>query len=559
MKKIAAIVGMGLMSLSVAFAQQDSTLNRTVVVENEYNPTVMDASKINVMPKMNEPKATKKNINYATSLREVSAWDYETMSPVVREWESDAAYRGYLRGGYGNNGNVDVRAGYLWDISKKDRLKVSASLDGWNTDLRGWKEDASDFTDKEFGSRMYNTKVALDYRHSFGKVDFMLGGNYHSQVFNYLVIEDYPEDAWDTDKNQHRNLANGYLNFASTDKDMPIQFAAELGLNYLGMTHTTEYLAKESETNLYAKGNVWKTLNDENLFGLGVRFDNYAYTSEHSTDVTALDFNPYYTLQNDRWNVRIGAHVDWWGGEKDKMYISPDVNVEHRFAGSYVLYAKAGGGREVSGLYELTKITPYWIDELLAAPTYLTLDAALGLKGSPLDGLWFHVSGGYQIRENDVCLSISNSSELYYARNWGGDTKVLYGSAGLRYDYKDVFDFSLEGTYYNWEYESLVWEGVSIDGLSKTAMSLKPELEIVAEAGAKVMDGLRAHVGYEYVKRSGGIYDPVNNLYAGVDYSLLKNLNVFGKINNLMNANYVRPDACPAQGFNFLAGLSLQF
>ena len=64
---------MGLLPLIGAFAQQDTTVNRTVIVENEYNPTVMDASKINVMPQMNETKATKKNINYATSLRQVSA------------------------------------------------------------------------------------------------------------------------------------------------------------------------------------------------------------------------------------------------------------------------------------------------------------------------------------------------------------------------------------------------------------------------------------------------------------------------------------------------------
>ena len=38
--------------LSAAYAQQDSTLNRTVVVENEYNPHIMDASKINVLPKV---------------------------------------------------------------------------------------------------------------------------------------------------------------------------------------------------------------------------------------------------------------------------------------------------------------------------------------------------------------------------------------------------------------------------------------------------------------------------------------------------------------------------
>ena len=60
--------------LSVAYAQQDSTLNRTVVVENEYNPNIMDASKINVLPKVEEPAVMKKGIEYATALRPVLAW-----------------------------------------------------------------------------------------------------------------------------------------------------------------------------------------------------------------------------------------------------------------------------------------------------------------------------------------------------------------------------------------------------------------------------------------------------------------------------------------------------
>ena len=106
MRKIAIVASMCLFSWITAFAQQDTTMNRTVIVENEYNPTVMDASKINVMPKIEEPKAAKKNIDYATSLRPVSSWSYQAMSPVVREWETDKAYRGYLRAGYGNIGKT---------------------------------------------------------------------------------------------------------------------------------------------------------------------------------------------------------------------------------------------------------------------------------------------------------------------------------------------------------------------------------------------------------------------------------------------------------------------
>ena len=87
MKKIAIIAFVGLLPLSAVYAQQDSTLNRTVVVENEYNPTVMDASKINVLPRVEEPAVVKKGIEYATALRPVAAWNYEEMFPIVREWE----------------------------------------------------------------------------------------------------------------------------------------------------------------------------------------------------------------------------------------------------------------------------------------------------------------------------------------------------------------------------------------------------------------------------------------------------------------------------------------
>ena len=62
------IAGLGMMTLTAAYAQQNNTeLERTVVVENQYNPTVMDASKINVLPKVEEPSVPKSHNRYSTS------------------------------------------------------------------------------------------------------------------------------------------------------------------------------------------------------------------------------------------------------------------------------------------------------------------------------------------------------------------------------------------------------------------------------------------------------------------------------------------------------------
>ena len=543
MKKKLIIASLGILPWMASYAQQDTTLVRTVVVENEYNPTVMDASKINVLPKVEEPTVPKTHIDYSTSIRPVASWNYQAMSPIVKDWTADAACRGYLRAGYGNNGNVDAQLGYLWDITKKDRLNVAASLDGWNGEL---PLKGSDWT-----SRYYRTQVGLDYKHSFKKVDFLLGGNYNSRVFNYIG------DSEQFSNKQHQTMVNAYLGLASNYKDMPVQFEAEVGMKTFGEKYPVMFHdEKNKETNLYLKGDVWKQSSNDTRFGLKANVDNYSYASEYPEGWVAIEGNPYISTLNDDWKVRVGAHVDWMGGEDGKVYVSPDVNVEYVFSDSYVLFAKAEGGRQTSSFYDLAHITPLFYESYIK-PTYMTLDAALGLKASPMNGWWFLLSGGYQIRENDVCLKLGEGEPFWHARNIYGKTNVFYGTAELKYDYKDLFDFSLKGTYYNWKWENTAWDG---GDLTDSALSLKPELEVNAEVGFKPMEGLRVNVGCEYVKRCNDVAgDAVSNLYAGADYALLKNLSIFAKFNNLLNKEYVASYAYPAQKLNFLGGVSLRF
>ena len=551
MKKIALIAGMGWMALSVAHAQQDSTLNRTVVVENQYNPTIMDASKVNVLPKVEEPVVPKTRIDYSTTVRPLGAWNNQTMAPMTREWESDASYRGYVRAGYGSKGNVDMKAGYLWDISKKDRLNVEASLDGWNGKLASMQG-------QDWESRLYNTKVGLDYRHSFKKVDALLGGSYRSQVFNYVYRQlSGFSDAELLSNKQHQTLGHAYIGLASTDKDMLVQFAAEAGMKSFGEKYPVLHnVDKNKETNLYLKGDVWKPSIIGGRMGLKVNIDSYSYTAAGAEDWVAIEVDPYYSKQSDDWRIRIGAHLDRAGGESGKFYVSPDVNAEYIFSDSYVLFARAEGGRQLSSFYELADVTPYFYASSVQ-PTYMTLDAAVGLKASPMNGWWFLLSGGYQIRENDMCWELGQGYPYWYARSIYGDTKVLYGTAELKYDYKDLLDFSLKGTYYNWKWETADWFGGESND---DALLLKPELEFMAQVGFKPMEGLRVNVGYDYVKRCNGLAGgPISNLHAGAEYVLLKNLNVFAQINNLLNKEYIDHNVYPTQKLNFLAGLSYRF
>lgn len=544
MKRIAMIAGLGMMALTAAYAQQNNTeLERTVVVENQYNPTVMDASKINVLPKVEEPSVPKSNIDYVTSLRPVSAWNYQSMGLMPREQVVDAIYRGWFRAGYGTHGNVDVKAGYEGYVGSKDRLGVAASLDGWNGELAGLNEE-------DWTSRLYDTRLGLDYRHSFRKTDLALGGYYRSQVFNYL----YPLLADAPAGKQHQTMANAHVGLASTNQDMAVQFSGEIGMNYFKQKYPAGVEAG-SETNFYAKGDILTPFLGQS-FGLALDLNTYSYAMGEMKNNTSLEMNPYYKMEYGDWRFRVGAHLDWWSGAENQMNVSPDLNVELNFLDSYVLYAQAGGGRENKSLMELTDVTPYWaLAQPYLLPTYVTLDAQLGLKASPANGWWFNLTGGYQMREDDLFFGVADEKGMTAAFAQA-DSKVAYGAAELKYDYKDLFDCTLKTTYYHWDLSKPKEQ----DGqVKQITLALKPELEVNAEVGMKPMSGLRVNVGYEYVKRCEGLYDPISNLYLGADYALLKNLSVYGQIRNLMNKEYVRADAYPAQKMNALVGLSLRF
>ncbi len=470
--------------LSVAYAQQDSTLNRTVVVENEYNPNIMDASKINVLPRVEEPAVMKKGIEYATALRPVSAWTYESMSPITREWAMNRAKRGYVRAGYGNYGNVDFKAGYLWNITGKDRLKVGVSLDGMNGKLKHWNAE-------DWKSRFYSTEFRLDYSHDFSKVTLNLGGGLQSQVFNYMPdSEMHTASARATDK-QHHTLGDFHIGVSSRDESLPLQFTLQTGLKYFGIKYPLDYSG----------------------------------------------------------NASTG---------KEKIV---HTKAEYLFSESYVLYLHALGGRELNDYRRLNAFSPYWSLNARMPSTYVPLNATLGFKASPVNGLWFNVFGGYRISKDELFCNLVDADGYYFTHFLQDKAKTAYGGAELKYGYKDWFDASLKGTFYSWKTDNENEE---------LYLVTKPKFELNFYAEAKVFEGLKVNLGYEYVQRKEYVIEEgnssrdfglgnISNLSVGASYTFLKDLSVFGRVNNLLNKQYYYEYGYPAEKLNVLTGLSLAF
>lgn len=551
------IICAGICAATTLAAQEqakDSTLNRTVVVENQYNPEVMDAFKVNILPKVEEPAVAKQEINYAGGIHPFAAWEVNPMKPFNPEMRQENAHRGYARISYGNRNNTDVKGSYLWDITKRDRLGVMASLYGMYGDIPNLTGT------QDWKSRFYRTDAALDYTHDFRKVSLKIGGDFASQVFNYMPAStDLHQDAPTTTGRQHYTLGEGYVRVASQEGQLPVEFALQSGFRSFNRKYDIYGLASGAEKIIHTSGFIAGNINEEQQVGVGLVMDNLMYDAALK-NYTLVQLNPYYTIKNDDVSLRLGAHVDVQAGHDGGVNFAPDVKLAYTFADSYVIYVQALGGSRLNDFRTLNDMSPYWAQLSQFRTSSTPLDAGIGLKASPVSGLGFHLYGGYRITKNELFSlpgieSFALADATHYTYNFllQDKAKVGYGGASISYAYKDWIDFTLQGTYYGW----------NTDSDNELLLALKPEFAVGFYARSRIMKDLHIALDYRYEGRKDiagqSITDPINSLSVSAEYELLNRITVFARLNNLLNKNYITETGYPVQGFNVMAGISVRF
>lgn len=532
---------------------QDTTLNRTVVVEQEYNPDIMDAAKVNVLPKVEPLTVGKKAVEYDATLMPATHIPAGIMPAYAGIEKPTKALPGYARLGYGSYGDLDVRANYLFALSPKDRLNLTFALDGMEGKL-----DLPDDGGK-WKSFYYRTHAALDYVHAFKKVDLNLAGRFGQSNFNLL-----PDFV-----NNKQKFVSGdvHLGVNSTGDELPLQFRAETNLLLYQRQHELT-LNDIRESIVRTKADVTGSISSEQTVGVAFSMDNAFYSGGPFENHTDAGFNPYYLFRNDDWKIRLGAHFDMAFGFGKQFRVSPDVTAAYTFADSYTLYAQATGGRLQNDFRRLEMLNPYGQFDSQQDATYEQLNAAVGFKASPASGLWFHLYGGYQMLKNDLeseserVFSSTASGELYAGNPIGQalvfrgyDTRNAYLGGEANYSYKDIVAFFASATYRNW---SAKLDGEDAD----QALVFKPVLEADFRIDVRPISPLKLSLGYRHIARDQSYTtkaDPVGNLYVNGSYDFLKGIAVYARINNLLNKEYQYYRGCPAEGFGLLVGVSFRF
>ena len=567
-------------SLHAQTAQpKDSTMNRTVVVEQEYNPDIMDASKVNVLPKVEEPTVSKKEVEYATTFFPATTLPADLMRPYTGTEIQPGITPGFVRAGYGNYGNLDVLANYLFRFSGKDKLNVRFQMDGMDGKLDNIHYSAPEA--KDWNAFYYRTRANVDYTHQFQKMDLNIAGNFGLSNFNFK-----PESV-----NSKQKFTSGdvHVGLHYSDETAPLRFNAETNLMMYqrqhNMVNTNDPNTAITETIIRTKGDVTGAINDQQLVTIALEMNNFlynGYTQGNSTqgnnikNYTTLLLNPYYELNSDDWKLHFGTNVDLSFGFDKSFRISPDVTAQYVFSDSYVLYAKATGGKLLNDFRRLEQVCPYaelpgsdiasgsestspdmnWGYVQRPFDTYEQLNGSIGFKASPYPGVWFNLFGGYQNLKNDLSYTGLGDPSLTHFESYlsfeQDNTDNFYAGGEVSYDYKDILSLSAAYTYRKWDSKS-----------SDYLLLVKPSSELSFNLRLHPIAALNVNIGYDYIDREevkGNIkMSAINDLHAGASYNLFKGVSVYAQVHNLLNKKYQYYLGYPTEGFNFLGGLSFRF
>ncbi|NCC09861.1 MAG: TonB-dependent receptor [Bacteroidia bacterium] len=534
---------------------KDSTMTRTVVVEQEYTPILSDASKITVLPKVETPIVTKKQVEYATGLAPAVAIQTEGMQAYVSTKEQGPTNAGYARMGYGNYGQLDLFGNYLFKLSQRDHLNLRLLMDGRDGTLTlpanggDWK------------SYFYRTEANLTYRHQFNAVDLTVGGDFGVSNFNFI-----PNSLG----KQKLTAGDIHVGVQSANENNPLRFAVEGHARWYERQNNPGYAPDATERQIQTKGFVSGSMNEEQGIHIDFNLTHLAYSkSEEGSERlfqsrTLVDFTPYYELKNDNWSLQAGAHVDLSFSAGKFFRLAPHVKAQYVLSDHYLIYGQATGGRFINDFRRLEEVCPYASPLSPINDSYEQLQSTIGFKISPTNGLWFNLYGGYQSLKDEwyqnptlytqPTVGLTTPSLPAYSILDLKATNATNTFIGLRttYSYKESFSLSAEGEYRHWSTDHSATE------LAVDPLFLKPEVSLKLQTDFRPLPNLLIQTGYKYTGWSGQA-KAISNLYLGGNYALLKGISIYARFDNLLNKTYQYHWGYPTEGFNLVGGLSFKF
>ncbi|MFC0875159.1 hypothetical protein ACE01N_01125 [Saccharicrinis sp. FJH2] len=570
-----------------ASAQTDTTINKNVVVVREYNPTISDANKINLIPEIQKPEIKTPTFSYSFFTHPLeTSFEIIPLTPATLSSEPRRDYdQNYISLGGGNYSSLFGELFYNAFHSDKHSLSFFANNRSSFGKVKmedGSKNDAT----------FVKNNLLLAYKHQFWGTYLTanLGfSNHNYRYFGYQTIK--PDSVSYMALNDTNNVV---LNQADITYPNQKPGYASFKANFVFATNPSIYDETAYKAELYydhfftrmdfkedligLKGFFEKPVGD-NLAGgaLDVQYGMYNVPDtalyKDFNNFTYIDFSPYFKLNRNTWNLKLGLNA-FFNIQKDKTdyLVTPDIDFNFNLIEKlFTAHLMAGGNYRLNDYRNSIQINPYMTPELNVMPTQIPLSLEAGLTGQLTPKIVFNGSVNFSIVKNNpfyinefYITDTSQVSSVAYSNQFTAvydDMNVLTVKAAIDYAGNDRYSFGASGAYYNYALDNLEYAWHLPDYEIKVYGSFVPYRNVTVNVDFTTISKREAltqdAIGSGVTERTQlkAVYD----LSLSGEYQYNNRLSASLNLNNILSSNYYYWNGYPSFGFNVLAGVKYRF
>ena len=539
-------------------SSSNDTLKSDVVVVRAYDPTVSDANKISISPKIEDSAKVDVKFNYYINAEKADA-EFDVMpikaakilpEPLKKLYHSNitAGFGNYLTpyGEYSYNSLRSKLHNYsvhLKHLSSAGKLK----LDGYDESVfAGYSNNLAEINSKHFVNRNSTVTTGAyfnrDVYHNYGFLVNTLPENIDSMP----AKDDYRQRYWSAGANiryMSNNVDSNHFNFNT-------------GINY----NYLENLQKANQHTFEFDGN-FNQFHKSEMLGGDIFVGTYRFKQDSLANMRVnIGIKPFIKVGNKKWLVKAGLDVVADTYNEDVQYFFyPNVQFQYNIVETFLTpYIGVFGKREVNDYSKIIKENPYISENLSVSNTNNLFIGDAGLRGKVSKCLSYNLGVNYAIINgmyffvNDTTTKYDNTFAVEY-----DNVELTTFKAEVFWAKTKKLNFALKGEYFQYKMDSLLkpWHKPEYEITLTTRYNLRDKILVNFDVFAISERFAKDFYNPETPIKLGGTID-VN---LGIEYRYNKLISAFVKLNNIGAVKYYKFNQYPTQRFNAMVGLSYSF
>ena len=540
---------------SNSFAQTELSPDTFKVVK-EYQPTLINANKINFDPEIDDDLKIELDLTYTFINKQLPvSFQVEPIQPAKIKGEPLVKlYNGYARLGVGN---ALIPFGEVYyNNSRSKEYSIGGHARYYNMGEVN-KIDGIGIQDLHielFGKRFWKRNT-LSSNVSFDRQDFNYYGYYNLNNPNNRV--DLPEASLE----QFYNRISAQFALKTTKQDS-FNLRHSGDIKYESTTNAMDH----QENNIVLNANLSQFKNSE-LYNLDVIVDFNQYQFNKNSTIVGLKPQVSTIGEKFRINAGLGIYID--ADTEADFHFYPIAEVKYNVIDDILVpYIGVNGEKRRVNYASITKENLFVANNIELRNTNEKFNLYGGLRGTLSKKLSFNLSGAFKRTANDYLFvqvldtnrSLSKEYHAVYDEidelNFKGEMAYRINEKITLYGQADYFIFETTNQDEAWHRPD-VKASISGEYNLKNKIIVKTDLIFWGEQFARGdanLDLNNAIVDYQVVKLKS-IFDANLN----VEYRYTKRLSAFVQFNNIGGINFEKYKDYPTQGFNVWGGLTYAF